>query len=659
MPASTSSASNSSASASPASESSEPAAVSASAVPGAAARERELLRIVIVGHVDHGKSTLVGRLLHETGSLPDGKLEMLKAVSARRGMPFEWSFLLDALQTERDQGITVDTSQIRFKTAKRDYVLIDAPGHVEFLRNMVTGAAQADAAVLLVDAGEGVREQTRRHAFLLHLLGIRQVAVVVNKMDRVAFDRAVFAGIEEEVGAYLGGFGLRPTCVIPVSARDGDFISERTTRLPWYEGPTVIEALDAFTAPPTLADQPLRFPIQAVYKFDERRILAGRIESGRLSVGDELAFEPAGTTARIKSIEAWPGPAPDTVEAGQSVGITLDKDLFVTRGDMAAHADQRPRAARSLRIRLFWLDDAPLKAGDPVVVRLATAAAPGTVAAVASAVDPANLITEGQATLGRNHVGEVEVTLRRPLPADPYHLNALTGRIVVERDRRICGGGIILHAAREASAEEARRGPVVAVDSAVTPAERLTRFRHHGAVLWLTGLPAAGKSTVARAMERRLFDLGGSPVYLDGDTLRTGLNADLGFSPQERSENIRRVANMASFLARNGHIAIAALVSPTRADRARAREVCGAGFHEVFIRASLDVCESRDPKGHYARARRGEIANFTGISAPYEEPLTPEVVVDTTGDLAASVAALEAYLEEAGVLFPAEADSPI
>ncbi|MDI4658908.1 adenylyl-sulfate kinase [Xanthobacter autotrophicus] len=648
-----------SASTSASSSASTPAAPLATSSAAAAAKERELLRIVIVGHVDHGKSTLVGRLLHETGSLPDGKLEMLKEVSARRGMPFEWSFLLDALQTERDQGITVDTSQIRFKTAQRDYVLIDAPGHVEFLRNMVTGAAQADAAVLLVDAGEGVREQTRRHAFLLHLLGLRQVAVVVNKMDRVAFDQEAFAVIEEDVSAYLAGFGLRPTFVIPVSARDGDFISERTARLPWYSGPTVVEALDAFTAPPSLSDQPLRFPIQAVYKFDERRILAGRIESGRLSVGDELAFEPSGATARVKSIEAWPGPGPTTVEAGQSVGITLDKDIFVTRGDIAAHGDQRPRAAKSLKIRLFWLDDAPLKAGDPVVVRLSTAAAPGVVSAVTSAVDPANLVTEGQASLGRNYVGEVEISLRQALPADPYHLNAFTGRVVVERERRICGGGIILHAAREARLEAPKRGPVVAVDSAVTPAERVTRFHHQGAVLWLTGLPAAGKSTVARATERRLFDLGGSPVYLDGDTLRTGLNADLGFSPQERSENIRRVAHMAGFLARNGHIAIVALVSPTRADREQAREVGGRFFHEVFIRASLEVCEGRDPKGHYAKARKGEIASFTGISAPYEEPEAPELVLDTTVDVTASVAALEAYLEEAGVLFPPDTDSPI
>lgn len=644
---------------SPMPSASSPSASSSSAPSPAAVKERELLRIVIVGHVDHGKSTLVGRLLHETGSLPDGKLEMLKAVSARRGMPFEWSFLLDALQTERDQGITVDTSQIRFKTDKRDYVLIDAPGHVEFLRNMVTGAAQADAAVLLVDAGEGVREQTRRHAFLLHLLGIRQVAVVVNKMDRVAFDQAVFDAIVNDVTSYLAGFGLRPTTVIPVSARDGDFISERTDRLPWYQGPTVIGALDAFTAPPSLADQPLRFPIQAVYKFDERRILAGRIESGRLRAGDEVVFEPTGVSARVKTIESWPGPAPDEVSAGQSVGITLDKEIFVTRGDIAAHGDQRPRAAKAITARIFWLDDEPLKAGDQVTVRLATAAAPGSVYAVASAVDPASLSTEGQAALSRNQVGEVEISLRRALPADPYHLNPLVGRIVVERDRRIVGGGIILSASSEGRAEVVKRGPVVAVDSAVTPAERIARNRHQGAVLWLTGLPASGKSTVSRALERRLFDLGGASVYLDGDTLRTGLNSDLGFSPAERSENIRRVAHLAAFLAKNGHVAIVALVSPTRADRAAAREIAGAQFHEVYVRASLEVCEGRDPKGHYARARRGEIAEFTGISAPYEEPEAPEIVVDSTGDLAVAVAGLEAYLREAGVLSPPDADSPI
>src|SRR6201995_3980566 len=274
------------------------------ATPNATARPQ--VRIVIVGHVDHGNSTLVGRLLHETGSLPDGKLEMLKAVSARRGMPFEWSFLLDAMQTERDQGITIDTTQIRFRTNSRDIVLIDAPVHAEFLRNMITGASQADGALLIVDALEGVRDQTRRHGYLLHLLGVKQVAVVVNKMDRVDFSAARFAEIRDEISTHLTGLGVTPLAVIPISARDGDGVAEASPRIGWYDGPTVVEALDALEParpPDALA---LRLPVQAIYKFDDRRIVAGRIESGKLAAGDEIVIMPAGKIARIRSVEGWP-----------------------------------------------------------------------------------------------------------------------------------------------------------------------------------------------------------------------------------------------------------------------------------------------------------------------------------------------------------------
>ena len=267
---------------------------------------RPQVRIVIVGHVDHGKSTLVGRLLHETGSLPDGKLEMLKAVSARRGMPFEWSFLLDALQTERDQGITIDTTQIRFRTRSRDVVLIDAPGHAEFLRNMITGASQADGAVLIIDALEGVRDQTRRHGYLLHLLGVKQVAVVVNKMDRVDFSAERFNDIRDEISAHLTGLGVTPTAVIPISARDGDGVAERTPKIGWYSGPTVVEALDALEPARPLEELALRLPVQAIYKFDDRRIVAGRIESGSLTAGDEIVIMPAGKIAKIRSVEGWP-----------------------------------------------------------------------------------------------------------------------------------------------------------------------------------------------------------------------------------------------------------------------------------------------------------------------------------------------------------------
>ncbi|MBA4038229.1 MAG: adenylyl-sulfate kinase, partial [Bradyrhizobium sp.] len=308
---------------------------------------RPQVRIVIVGHVDHGKSTLVGRLLHETGSLPEGKLEMLKAVSARRGMPFEWSFLLDALQTERDQGITIDTTQIRFRTRSRDVVLIDAPGHAEFLRNMITGASQADGAVLIIDALEGVRDQTRRHGYLLHLLGIKQVAIVVNKMDRVDFSAARFKEISDEISAHLIDLGVTPSAVIPISARDGDGVAEHTPRIGWYQGPTVVEALDALEPARPLEQLALRLPVQAIYKFDDRRIVAGRIESGHLSAGDEIVIMPAGKIAKIKTVESWPvTPLKGSHGAGRSVGITLDRELFIERGDFIAHVGAAPRDTR-------------------------------------------------------------------------------------------------------------------------------------------------------------------------------------------------------------------------------------------------------------------------------------------------------------------------
>jgi bifunctional enzyme CysN/CysC len=351
----------------------------------ATAPARPLVRIVIVGHVDHGKSTLIGRLLHETDSLPAGKLDQLRAISARRGMPFEWSFVLDALQSERDQNITIDTSQIRFRTRARDFVLIDAPGHTEFLRNMITGAAQADAAVLVVDAVEGVREQTRRHGYLLQLLGIRQVVVVINKMDRISYDAARFREIETDITDYLKGLGLPPLEVIPISAREGVGITEHTYTSEWYR-PTLVDALDKLSPARLAPDLPLRFPIQAIYKFDDRRILAGRVESGRIAAGDELLIQPSGARTRVKSIEAWPVPRaggnPAYAAAGQSIGITLEDPLFVERGAIASSAAAPARSGTLLRARVFWLDSAPLETNVRLSVSLATGTAHGIVTAI-------------------------------------------------------------------------------------------------------------------------------------------------------------------------------------------------------------------------------------------------------------------------------------
>jgi bifunctional enzyme CysN/CysC len=616
---------------------------------------RPLVRIVIVGHVDHGKSTLVGRLLHETGSLPDGKLEMLKAVSARRGMPFEWSFLLDALQTERDQGITIDTTQIAFRTPSRDIVLIDAPGHAEFLRNMITGAAQADAAVLIIDALEGVRDQTRRHGYLLQLLGIKQVAVVVNKMDRVDYSDARFAEISDEITAHLESLGVAPRAVIPISARDGDGVAAHTANISWYEGPTVVEALDALTPSQSLDRLPLRLPVQAIYKFDDRRIVAGRIEAGRLQAGDDIVIMPAGKTARIKSVEGWPvTPVIGPSGAGRSVGITLDRELFVERGDVIAHTGSTPRETRRLRARIFWLHDEPLAAGATLLVRLGTRETRATVVAIEKAVDPGDLASVEGKAIARNHVGEIDLSLAQPVAADPASDNPRTGRLVIEVSGRIAGGGLVL------SVESGRRAAsadIVPVASALRAEERAARYRHGGAVVWFTGLPGAGKSTLALALERRLFERGGSPVLLDGDTLRAGLNSDLGFSPQDRAENIRRLAEIATHLAADGHVAIVAAVSPAAADRAEARRIAGDRFREIYVATPAEVCERRDPKGHYARARAGTLNNFTGIGADYQPPTGNELTIDAARQSVTDVAdQIERMLATTGVLIDEVAD---
>jgi bifunctional enzyme CysN/CysC len=611
---------------------------------------RPQVRIVIVGHVDHGKSTLVGRLLHETGSLPDGKLEMLQAVSARRGMPFEWSFLLDALQTERDQGITIDTTQIRFRTPSRDVVLIDAPGHAEFLRNMITGASQADGAILIIDALEGVRDQTRRHGYLLHLLGVKQVAVVVNKMDRVDYSAARFEEISDEISAHLIGLGVTPTAIVPISARDGDGVTERTANINWYNGPTVVEAIDALTPARALDELALRLPVQAIYKFDDRRIVAGRVESGNIGTGDEIVIMPTGKVAKVKSVESWPQtPVLARQGAGRSVGITLDRELFLERGDVIAHIKAAPRDTRRLRARIFWLHDAPLKAGASVLVRLGTMETRASIVAIDKAVDPGELASIETSAIGRNHVGEIDISLAKPVAADPYTENPRTGRLVIEVNGRIAGGGLVLSVD---SGQRAIPIDIVPVESALRPEERSARYGHGGAVVWLNGIPGSGKSTLARALERKLFSRGGSPLLLDGDTLRAGLNGDLGFSPKDRAENIRRLAEMATHLARNGHIAIVAAVSPSSDDRAQARRIADNLFREIYVATPAEVCESRDPKGHYAKARAGNLPSFTGIANDYQPPANAELTIDTsTRSVTEGADEIERLLAKTGVLF--------
>lgn len=593
-----------------------------------------LLKTVIVGHVDHGKSTLVGRLLHDTGSLPDGKVEQIRAMCEMRGMPFEWAFVMDALQAERDQGITIDTSQIWFKTAKRNYVIIDAPGHREFLKNMVSGAAASDAALLVIDANEGVREQSRRHGYLLHLLGVRHVAVAVNKMDLVNYDRARFDDVADEIRRYLSSIGVTPSHVVPISGREGDNIATRSNRMPWYEGPTVIGIFDEFPASIPATEQPLRFPIQDVYKFDDRRILAGRVESGRIRVGDQILFSPSNKTARVRSIEAWNvDSAVLASSAGHSIGITLDEQIFVERGDIASHVSDPPLETNVFKGHVFWLGDRPLEVGKRYAMKLATSRYPVEVQAIERVIDTGDLSSAAADKVERNAVAEVILRTRALVALDHFAGHPRTGRFVLVEDYDVVGGGIVNmddFPDQRPAAAPVKSQNITAVEHRVSVAARARANGHDSGILWFTGLSGAGKTTLALELENELFRKGYNVFVLDGDNLRHGLCGDLGFDPKDRAENIRRAGEVAGLFADAGAIAITSFISPYRADRDRARAVRPERFHEIHIKADLAICEARDPKGLYKKARKGEIPKFTGIDAPYEAPTAAELVIDTS-----------------------------
>ena len=390
--------------------------------------------------------------------------------------------------------------------------------------------------------------------------------------------------------------------------------------------------------------------MQAIYKFDDRRIVAGRIESGSLRAGDEIVIMPAGKIAKIKSVESWPvTPLTGAQGAGRSVGITLDRELFVERGDVIAHADAAPRDTRRLRARIFWLHDTPLATGASILVRLGNKETRATVVAIEKAVDPGELSSVAATAIARNHVGEIDISLAHAVAADPYLDNPRTGRLVIEVNGRIAGGGLVLSVD---AGQRALPVDIVPVELALRLDERSARYRHTGAVIWLTGLPGSGKSTLARALERRLFGNGGSPVLLDGDTLRAGLNRDLGFSAEDRAENIRRLAEVATHLARNGHIAIVAAVSPSAEDRAAARRIADTAFREIYVATPVEVCESRDPKGHYAKARAGALHGFTGIGNDYQTPAAAELTIDTSvRSVAEATDDIERMLARTGILF--------
>jgi bifunctional enzyme CysN/CysC len=592
------------------------------------------LRVVFVGHVDHGKSTLIGRIFYDTKSLPDGKVEQMQAACAAENMEFEYSFLLDALLEEQAQNITIDTTQIQFRTAKRPYVIIDAPGHKEFLKNMITGAASADAAVLLIAANEGIREQSKRHGYLLSLLGIRQVVVAVNKMDLVDYQQNVFDQVVKDYTAFLKQIGLEARQFVPISARNGFNVANKGPEvMPWYHGPSITDMLDTFETPKALTDLPLRFPIQDIYRFDDRRILAGRVEAGTLKVGDTLIFSPGEKTGVIKSIERWNAPQRDWAAAGESIGITLTEQIFVERGHIGSHQADAPIESNRFKARLFWMGKNNLTIGQRTKLKLTTQELDAEIVSIERIIDASTLeaLPGDRGYIARNDVAEVTVQVRGALAFDNAERNALLGRFVLLDGRQTAGGGIIFGGVYT-DRTQPKSLNIFWSEGIVSQQQRFARNGHKGAVVWFTGLSGSGKSTLSKAIERELFNLGIQTYILDGDNIRHGLNSNLGFSQDDRVENIRRVAEVAKLMADAGVVVITAFISPYQADRHRARSItCEAGvdFYEIYVQADLATCESRDPKGLYKKARAGEIAEFTGISAPYEAPADPEVIVHT------------------------------
>ncbi len=542
------------------------------ATPAAAAQR---MNIVIVGHVDHGKSTVIGRLLADTHSLPEGKLEQVRANCELNSKPFEYAFLLDALKDEQAQGITIDAARVFFKSDLRHYLILDAPGHIEFLKNMITGAARAEAALLVIDAAEGVQENSRRHGYMMSLLGIRQLAVVVNKMDLVNWDRNVFDGIVKEYGAFLDQVGIKPSCFIPVSARGGDNIADRSANLPWYQGPTVLNALDQFRNEPAPTERAFRMPVQDVYKFtkqgDDRRIVCGTIDSGRVNVGDTVIFYPSGKKSRVKSIEAFNRPVQGTAEAGWAVGFTLQEQIYITRGEMAAlETETRPQVTTRLRVSLFWLGKEPMVKRKEYMLKLGTARVTCRVEEVLRVMDASTLDTAEQRNAVQRHdVAECVLRLDRAIACDLAEDVASTSRFVIVDDYEIRGGGIV----REAMTDRQTtvRDQVLLRNykwepSIIQPEHRAEKYNQKAALILITGENESDRKGVAKALEGKLFQDGKVVYFLGIGNVLYGVDADIERKQENRLEHMRRLAEVANLMLDAGIILVVAAAELTQDD---------------------------------------------------------------------------------------------
>ena len=580
--------------------------------------------------MDDGKSTLVGRLLFESGLVPTDQVAALEADSRRagtRGGELDFALLLDGLAAEREQGITIDVAYRYFATERRSFIVADTPGHEQYTRNMVTGASTADCAVLLLDARKGVLTQTRRHLYLVALLGIRHVALAVNKMDLVGFSPERFAAIDAELRALAAELGLEELTTIPVSAVDGDNVVAPSARTAWYDGPTLLSYLETVEVDQERMEaEPFRMPVQLVLRPDlDFRGFAGTIAGGTISPGERVRVLPSGRESTVARVVTFDGDLARAV-TGQAVTLTLGDEVDVSRGDVLASAAQPPAVADQFRATVVWMAEEPMLRGRSYLMRLGAAQATATVAPIKHKIDVATMHRLATTQLDLNEIGAVDLELDRPVAFDAYAANRDTGGfILIDRiTNDTVGAGMLdfaLHRASNLSWQ--------AVD--VDRRARAALKGQRPCMVWLTGLSGAGKSTIANLVERELHALGRHTYLLDGDNVRHGLTKDLGFTEADRVENIRRVAEVARLMVDAGLITIVSFISPFRSERRMARElVDDRAFVEVFVDTPLAVAEARDRKGLYAKARRGELHNFTGIDSPYEPPEAPELRLDTT-----------------------------
>ncbi|HEY2160316.1 MAG TPA: sulfate adenylyltransferase subunit CysN [Solirubrobacteraceae bacterium] len=589
-----------------------------------------LLRFITCGSVDDGKSTLIGRLLFEAGLLFEDQLRALEVDSrslGTQGEELDFALLLDGLQAEREQGITIDVAYRYFQTERRKFIVADTPGHEQYTRNMVTGASTADCAVLLLDARKGLLTQTRRHTFLVSLLGLRHVALVVNKLDLVDYSRERFAELEAEYQAFARELGLEDVRCIPVSALRGDGVVEPSPRMSWYEGPTLLEYLETVEVDEDrLQSAPFRMPVQWVNRPDpDFRGFAGLIVGGSVHVGDPVVVSPKRRESTVMRIVTYDGDVERAV-AGQSVTLTLGDEIDVSRGDVISGLESPPRVGEQFEASIVWMAEEPMLRGRSYVMQVGTSTVAATISPLKYKLDIDTLEHLAAEQLELNEIGVCELELDRPIAFDPYlESRDMGGFVLIDRiTNQTLAAGMLnfeLHRSRNVHFQQ----------SGIDKLAHSSQKRQRPCVLWLTGLSGAGKSTVANELERKLHELGRHTYLLDGDNVRKGLNKDLGFSGADRVENIRRVAEVASLMVDAGLIVITSFISPFESERRMARELLEPDeFIEVFIDAPLAVAEARDPKQLYARARRGEIANFTGIDSPYEPPEAPELRVDTT-----------------------------